>query len=101
MMMLMVLLSGCASPTDRQIFWDSQRVEWKLERQRLDEIYSKAFTRGFLEAWAGRHSIACRFDTSDDPEGDFAADHGYMDGQRAGSRARLDFEIEQDKKVRQ
>lgn len=95
------LLAGCVSPTERQVFWDTQRAEWKLERYRLEDIYSKAFTRGFMEGWAGGRSIACRFGPSNDPEGDFASDRGYMNGQLAGSKARIAYEIEQDKKERQ
>jgi hypothetical protein len=98
---LMVLLAGCASPTEKQTYWDTQRARWKLEQDRLHDIYRSAFQRGFREAWDG---ITVHIDTaglvgkSTDPDGESALLEGHDDGQRAGRKARLDYEIERAKK---
>jgi hypothetical protein len=86
--LLLVWLVGCASPAERQAYWDSQRAVLKVEEERLRVIYGAAFERGFLDAWAGRYGVGCRFDESTDPEGDTASDSGYRDGQMAGRKAR-------------
>jgi len=102
--LMLVLLAGCASPTDRQTYWDTQRATWKLEQDRLHKIYRSYFERGFLEGWAGRHVV---IETegltghSTDPDGEWAIHEGHMDGQRAGSKARLAYEMEQAEKNKQ
>jgi hypothetical protein len=101
---MLVVLVGCASPTERQVFWDTQRAEWKREQDRLHGIYRSWFERGFLEAWAGRGGVIETeglVGKSTDPDGEWAIHEGWMDGQRSGRKARLDFEIKQAKKERQ
>jgi hypothetical protein len=102
--MVLVVLAGCASPTERQTYWDTERATWKVEQDRLHDIYRSWFERGFLEAWAGRSSV---IETegltgqSTDPDGEWAIHEGHMDGQRAGKKARLAYETEQAEKVKQ
>lgn len=92
-LMLMVLV-GCASPRERQIFWDTERAAFKLEQQRLHDLYRAGFKQGFQDAWGGLHGIGCRFESSDDPEGDAMSDRGYMDGQTVAYKIQLAAEIE-------
>jgi hypothetical protein len=100
-LLLVVLLTGCASPTERQIYWDTQRATWRLEKDRLDDIYCSWFERGFFEAWAGRHVIIETeglVGKSTDPDGEWATHKGHMDGQQAGFKARLAYERGQAEK---
>lgn len=97
----LVVVAGCASPTEKQVFWDTQRATWKLEKDRLDDIYSSWFERGFLAAWAGRGGVIETeglVGKSSDPDGDWALHKGWMDGQRAGRKTRLAYEMEKEKK---
>ena len=92
--LMLVLLAGCASPRERQIYWDTQRAAFQLEQGRLHNCYRSGFKRGFQDAWAGRYGIACRFDSSDEPDADAMLDWGYMDGQSVGNKVRMEIEIE-------
>src|SRR5512138_1864542 len=98
---LLTFLAGCASPTDRQTYWETQRAQWEDEQTRLQDIYRSWFERGFLEAWAGRGGpieSEGMVGKSADPEGEQAIQEGWADGQRAAQKARLVFEKEQAEK---
>ena len=67
----------------------------------MHDIYRSSFKRGFLEAWAGRGGVIETeglVGKSTDPDGEWALHEGWMDGQRAGRKARLGFEMEQAEK---
>jgi hypothetical protein len=84
---------------ERQANLETQKAAQQNEQTRLRDIYRKAFTRAFVEAWDG-HSGS--FDTAGlageatDPEGKEAFQAGYMDGHRAGLLAKLDFVRKQE-----
>jgi hypothetical protein len=102
--MLLAFLAGCASPTQRQTYWDTRRAEWEHEQTRLHEIYRSWFERGFLEAWTGHGGpieTEGLFGKSTDPEGEWAIHEGWDDGQRAAQKARLAFERGQAEKDKQ
>lgn len=95
--LILALLTSCASQSpisERQTNLDTKNATQKHEQTRLRDLYRKAFTRAFLEAWDGHSGsvdAAGLVGESTDPEGKEAVQAGYMDGQRAGLKARLDF----------
>src|ERR1035438_2839938 len=100
--LVLALLTGCASQMpdpERQTQLGIERATHDYQEARLRQIYSKAFTRGFLEAWDGHGGgwIDTRNLTGDspDPDGDDAFQMGYIDGQRAALKARLEYEKKQ------
>jgi len=96
-LLILALLTGCASQMtdpDRQTQLGIERATHDYQEARLRQIYSKAFTRGFLEAWGGHGGwIDTRNLTGDspDPDGDDAFQMGYVDGQRTGARAKVEY----------
>jgi hypothetical protein len=98
--LLLGFLAGCASPTERQVHWETQRATWKLEQDRLNDIYSSSFERGFLNAWAGGDNGGCVLgnEESTDPDGEFALHRGWTDGNKVGLKARLALERERAEK---
>jgi hypothetical protein len=100
--LMLFLLAGCVSPTEsatqKQIYWNTQKTALNIEQKRLHGIYRSWFERGFLEAWAG-HRVTIETEgltgKSTDPDGDSALHEGHTDGQRAGNKARLAYEMKQ------
>src|SRR5271154_3751310 len=94
--LILALLTSCASQMpdhERQANLETQRATQKNEQTRLRDIYRKAFTRAFIEAWdghGGRVDTAGLAGEATDPEGEEAFQAGYMAGQRAGLKAKLD-----------
>lgn len=89
--LILVVVTGCASHSPQS----TSRVTPSAEQQRLHAIYRSAFERGFLEAWDGSHvwiDTAGLVGKSTDLEGDAALYEGHFDGQRAGFKARLEYE---------
>jgi len=99
---LLALLTGCASQSQKQAYWNSLRAEWKLEQDRVEDIYRSWFKKGFLEAWDGKLSV---IETggltghSTDPDGEWALQQGYRDGQFAAKEARVTYRIQEEEKT--
>ena len=98
--LILALFTGCASQLtdpERQTQLGIEKATHNYQEARLRQIYSKAFTRGFLETWDGHGGgwIDTRNLTGDspDPEGDDAFQMGYIDGQRAAVKAVVAAEI--------
>jgi hypothetical protein len=97
-LLILALFTGCASQLtdpERQTQLGIERATHNYQEARLREIYSKAFTRGFLEGWEGHGGwIDTRNLTGDspDPDGDDAFQMGYIDGQRTAAKAKVAYE---------
>jgi hypothetical protein len=95
--LILALLTSCASQMpdrERQANLETQKATQKNEQTRLRDIYRKAFTRAFLEAWDGHGGsvdIAGLIGEATDPNGKEAFQAGYLDGRRAGLIAKLNF----------
>lgn len=103
-MLALVVLVGCASPTEKQALADTQQVASKRELDRLLGIYRTWFERGFLEAWAGHSGVietTGLVSKPTDPEGEMAKHDGWGDGQEAGSKALRAYAIAQAGKNQQ
>jgi hypothetical protein len=100
--LIWMLISGCASPIEKQDYWNRQRAKWKLEQKRLNHLYRSNFERGFLAAWAGGGGpieTAGLIGTPTDPDGDLASLDGWNDGRQAGRKVRVAFEMEKANKL--
>jgi hypothetical protein len=103
----LALLTSCAnlSPPDPELqtYWTIQRGKRDYEQDRLEQIYSKAFTSAFLEGWHGRNydnpDMVLTSDSDSDATVAYLAGHadGWLAG-RVASSENLTEKFEKDKK---